>query len=356
MGDLRKNIGLTTVGYARVSGGAHPLAYGGQLARSMGRLLPFQGQVGVGVDSVVLGQVVSGLYSTDAAGIAYPAGTLWVRTLHTQASLENDTSQWVAVPDTLPAGFTLNNKRNVRVNASLHQASAGDVDGYFYDQGIYTAPDTAADTWPYLKYNQGGPVRESVTGMKSGGSGVGLGPIRSADAIWYPYSSTARPLGGSGGTAGTLYPYGPFNYDNAVFGPGAFGTLASPLNIYYLPYSPGWRNVHLTFTISAAVAALLPPTATMEVDIDGAGLHTFTAAGCAGGLSVTWDHGPTNQAAVGALYQTQFRVERFNDSFGVFPGVTATFSPRVDIPLPWTATSGNLVAPGGIVTGSIPGF
>ncbi len=355
MGDLRINFGLGTVGFTRRTGADHPLLGGGQLALSMGRRIPFQGAVGAASDSVILGEVASGIFSSDAAGIAYPAGTLWVRTFCNQGGLENDTATWIAVPDTLPVGFTVNNKRNIRVNASLHPAVSGDPDGYFYSQGTYNAADQAADSWPYLKYNVASPTGESTTGKKSGGSGVGLGPIRSADAIWYPHSSTARPLGGSGGTAGNLYPYGPFNYSNAVYGPGVFPAGTAP-NIWYLPYSPGWRNVHITFSISAGAAAILPPTARLEVAIDGSGLHTFTAAGCAGGLTQTWDHGPTTQQAAGVLYQTQFRCEAFNDPSGVFSGVTVSLSPRVDIPLPWTCTSGNLVAPGGIVTGSIPGY
>ncbi len=358
MGELQKNIGLTAVAYARVSGGAHPLGWGGQLARSMGRRLPFQGAAFASTPSAILGEVASGVYSADAAGVAYPAGTLWARVFTHQSTTENDTANWTAVPDTLPAGYTINNGRNIRINQTLAHSLTSHNQNFFTfaaeDYAMWGLPSAQMDSYPALTYS--GSSTET-----SDGHSTGTGPYRSAAGVWYPYSNKTRADGSGTGR----YAWGPFNYNDAVLGPGLcpvqYPGGADPVATHYngtifLPYSPGFRNVQVHFSITAGAASAMPPTSYIEIEVDGSGLHTYTAAACAGGLDVTWDHGPSTQQAAGDLYQTQIRVAGYNAPFGIGANVYVTCSPRVDIPLPWTCTSGNLVAPGGIVTGSIPGF
>ncbi len=328
MSDLRNNLGLTSV--STTLSGATVLAGGGRWARAFGRINPCQTD-----GQTVLGQVVENLYSVDDLGIAYPSGTLWVR-FQQKYSGSGDGSDdyiyyWVAVPPSLPSGFTYNPLRNLRPNAGVSIGAGGHfavtVD-HLDPAGEFHA-DFAPSYSPAL-------------------------PIRGASGIYTPLSSTTS-------YAGLTHVYGPHNFNNTTF----HYDMSNPstaLDTFYMPLHPGYRNIRIVMKWDAATYAAVGATAGQHISLDGtfynAAKSDFVLIG--GEYVYTIDTGPSIQAAAGVLRQIVYTEQLVNfPAPGRYGGTRTDLytSPRVDIPLPWSATSGNVHAPGGILTGgNVPGF
>jgi hypothetical protein len=97
----------------------------GNWARYWGRSQPMHATSGV---QTILGEVASGVYTEDMAGLAYGAETLWVRVQAEDASDGLATGgenklYWLGVPATLPAGFTVRNTRTLGATTKIEVAA-----------------------------------------------------------------------------------------------------------------------------------------------------------------------------------------------------------------------------------------
>jgi hypothetical protein len=166
--DLRRNIGLGTID-ATATGS---VIGGPGWAKAFGRRIPDQG-------GNILGEVVGDLWAADDIGIAFPAGTLWVRQAAVYSAVggsgyDDDDQYWVAVPATLPGGYTYTPRRNL----------------------------------PYSTVAIGSSFRVNTGGLQSGvtyaPSYSPTAPIRTANGIYTPLASTVDMLGVTTSPTGRL--------------------------------------------------------------------------------------------------------------------------------------------------------
>lgn len=309
----------------------------GYLAYNLGRRFPTQ----FSSRTPIIGEVESGVYGADEHGESFPAGTLWVRTEATAGAGDDESSNWIPVPDTLPAGYTIRNDRNLRPFVSVACSSGADND------------------W--------GAVAVSGGAVRSGGPQYSWFDsserfqkfVRTSDGIYQPQSFTVGPAPES-----RAYPWGPCAGDDVAptFTEGITSTV---LQTYYGMYHPGYRACTLIMHISTAAYAFIAatPTTTLTVTIDGSAYSAVPAdlTLVGGRYEKTWTGVPTVLASPGYLrqfvcdYQLTGLAGPTNRQFGF----TLKMSPRVDIPLPFTCTGtySGLVAPGGILTGgNVPGY
>jgi hypothetical protein len=324
--DLRNNIGIGPV-KTNVSGAT---LFSGGLANAFGRTVPRQSN-----GNAIVGQVVADLYTQDDLGIAFPAGTLWVR-LQSRYSgggdgIDDNTFYWVAVPASLPAGYTYNPKRNVGPTATATFTR--------FSGSIWTTDHLAFAGQDGVDY---APTYNPTA------------PIRTAAGIYTPLSSTTS-FGGS------THVWGPHNFNN-LSNHFDMSNPSTGTNTYYLPLHPGYRNVRIKATWTAGTYAGVGATAGVTYTLDGV-TYTINKSDfvlTAGEYVYTIDTGASTQTAAGVLRQIVYTEHLFNfPAPGTYGGCRTDLymSPRVDIPLPWSATTGNVHAPGGILTGgNIPGF
>lgn len=294
-------------------------------AQAWGRGRPKRPYNGSLVDKVIT-QVAQNVFTVDDIGATFPSGTLWIRTQSTSIGANDGDSDgtWIAVPDTLPAGYTARNRRNVR---------------------------PGCDLMPGSRVQGGSLVHIYETGYSSANSL----PIRTADGVYTP-----RDFGNTRN-------WGPSNLANTTSQFGSGGSAIGIPRESFLSYHPGFRQATVQVQWGAADYAAINP----------ATVHRFTIAGTNYDVprsSLVLDV-PSGQyrytftvtsAALLAPLGTATILTWFNELLNTglpnattFPGYgwSAWLSPRVDIPAPWTATCGDLVAPGGILTGgNIPGY
>ncbi len=266
------------------------------------------------------------VFSVDNIGAAFPAGTLWIRTQSTSIGANDGDSDgtWVAVPDTLPAGYTARNRRNVRPGCDLTPGS-----------------NTQAGSLVHV--------------YETGYSAINSLPIRTADGVYTPrdFANTRN--------------WGPSNLADTTTDFGSGGSAIGSPRLSFLGLHPGFRQATVQIQWGAADYAA----------IAAATVHRFTIAGTnydTPKSSLVLDV-PSNQyrytftvtdpamlAALGTAVSLAWSNQLLNTGLpnaSTFPGYGwhAWLSPRVDIPAPWTSTTGNLVAPGGILSGgNIPGY
>lgn len=320
----------------------------GNWARRWGRSQPVHGTASSA--ETILAEVEEGRFSQDNAGLAYGSDTLWVRCQFQDDSTvvgEGElASYWMGVPATLPAGYTIRNQRNIQPAVSSATGIGTNLTvnpfrithsptGFVRTaDGLYTPLDSS-NTYHWGPWN-----RDNLNVQESG--------------VTYANDTVNKPLltghgAATSGTSSTLV--GGYLVTTPGFRSVRVITQWDP-NVYNGPpgYAQGASSNTITITMSTG-ASVTCTTNKADLSYD-AGINKYIK-----------DHGnigdllaPTGQ--VGTLSGTGSVT--FSTTGSVFwGGGIANFlylCPRVDIPLPYTATYGDLVAPGGIVTGSIPTY
>lgn len=289
-------------------------------------------------------------WATDDAGIAYPAGVLWI---YSQGA--NGTGYGYVVPDTLPVGFTARNDADDHRMASLvgplnarfildssNTFVTGAVQGAFPTVEVhqfmaqlgmpvvddYNDSELNDGARPQLSFWVGDALKRSTYQT------LGYGWLtKKTSATTCEGSTTGAPL------AGGEYPTG-YNFSG-----------------------PGWRNIRAQFITDAVIDDIGVTGAiddiTMRVYLDGVLFSTTVYTGPYTADSVI---DATNiypaAATAQALCEITFEITMSGTGgpglstghveFNVF------LSPRIDIPLPWTVVGpNNECAPGGYLTGSL---
>ncbi|MBA3588512.1 hypothetical protein [Methylibium sp.] len=361
------NVTPQQVGAANVVTTAFTLG-GGSWARRWGRQQPMKGTS----TTRILAEVRENLHAQDINGLAYGPETLWVRCLAASStgSLnqdELDQDNWMGVPATLPAGYTARNTRNIGPACQW----GGGADGW-----LTANPNPPGYSSPFFP---------------SAGSPANF--VRSAGGIHYPLANDG------------VNPWGPWNrnnlhvrYNTSLSEPPPNADIDRPVQISWgagsttfaagatsrtAPESlgnllvPGYRSVGMYLRVNdnwytPNPAATYPQFQSMTATLtlgSASRVVTFTRGELTsfGGAPATY---VVNKGNVGdlipSLGDTPILSLSCAFTFSSAPialhlsglgGLYLYLVPRVDIPLPFTATGpGNLVAPGGIITGSIPGF
>ncbi len=298
-----------------------PLGHPGTYGPAYGRYTPFQTEAS---EMRMLAEVAQDVIATDDAGIDYPAGQLWVRTygkLLDKATGDYDSDYyWCAVPSSLPAGYTATPWRN--------NVGAG---GFGFDLiGAFQLDDGFSPQMFYPNYQ---PSK----------------PIRLADGPYTPFCTTMNPT-----TGNKDFIAGPCNMRGAV-GSYDFGRTFGGFSGLHFSYHPGYRNVRINLFLFAADYAAAAGGSTITVTLEGTGYTASKADFVLSGSDYRFhiDTGPIAQAAAGAVQRMSIDCATSGLS-AAFMSIAA--SPRIDIPAPFWASSGNLIAPGGLAAGTVPGF
>ena len=341
---------------------------GGSWARRWGRQQPLKGTSA----TRILAEVREDVYSEDINGLAYDASTLWVRcrAADSTSSLnqdELDQETWTGVPATLPSGYTVRNTRNLGTSCEWGNAghSAGQAN-----------PDIPGDFAPFYPAPLPTNFVRSASGLHVPRANDGIqkwGPWNLSNK--YVYQTAANTTGPA------LYEHaialGPPTGTVAIGGTSKTGQMLSDPSTYFWQ-TPGFRSVGCYFYCSDDWYLGTPP-ASFPTFISST--ITFTLGSAT--LAITVNAGDLSFASYGG--QDYYEVDLGNvgdlladigDAPEIYAEMTTTFTPspivrniqgsgtfhflfapRVDIPLPFTATGpGNLVVPGGILTGSITGY
>lgn len=289
--------------------------------------------------------VVPWLLAADRYGVAYPANlygvvdsiaqktpasgsypTEWEEFWEYQLSLAESNQHIVAVPQVLPVGFTPRLKRDWHAGLPFNSLTAG------YTSGVI---------------NTGGyRVRTS--------DGYDLYRWRPDPRVWgYAGTQLSQSISPSiGSKYFQVYNVGP-------------GNRKVQFQIAYVDRSGfpwvGSIPIKLSHNAAGAIGSTTADGSTTDfsatysyADFSGSGLGTT--------YSTAWiDVGVINGTMQNTLTEFQSSMDLTAAlagglfSFGVV--ISWRLSPRCDIPLPFTTTSrGDVIAPGGIVTGSIPGY
>lgn len=359
------------------------------LASKLYRALPPEFSASASASAAIITQVVPWTTATDRWGIAYPAGLVGVcaringlpGSLPYEDEINNTLrDNAVAVPGVLPVGYTARWETDA-------WAYLGVTPNFF--AGIGNVVDGSNTPG-------GGTYASGGRGLYDGGSMFTEKRILTADGwtttTWFPTSTTPLPSGGGlltvYTTAATPVPHGiilapssgtlfPRQFVPAYRSRSPFVGVAPPSTAWYWV---GWRECGLQIRITSLLGA--PNTGSISLRIshnaDGSVTLTGSGAGAADGdtidATVTWTSADFTMLTATTFESTlkltgpmlaplgipAFFIHRFSaNSLSVTPpGVGATAhqlrvesSPRVDIPLTFTATGdGGLIAPGGTVT------
>ncbi len=294
--------------------------------------------------------VVPWFLGVDRWGVSYPAGLFGVvdRVAQLYPAADPFSTEWVdlwasdamnvssafdahvvAVPQVLPVGYSARYKRDWHAGTPVNALNAG-----------------------YVNF---GPI-------SSGGY-----PVR---------------LIGNGGFARYRWLPHPFIWGHSGH-PLAGGAVVNVGSKFFMVYDagPGNRKVQIQLGFTAVGGTWSSGTADVKLSHNPAGpigstssdgstvdyTRVFTLADFSfvgsNGLTAWIDVGVINGNLQNTLTEFQSSIDMTSALAGGFASTTGycsiTFrlSPRCDIPLPFTTTSkGNVIAPGGIVTGSIPGY
>lgn len=342
---------------------------GGSWARRWGRQQPFKGTS----VSRILAEVRENVYASDANGVPYDADTRWVRCFaasSTGSLNEDELTQlnWMGVPGTLPAGYTARNQRNVGVACDWACAAASTVQ----TNGDIVFP-TVSPCYP---------VPASPTNFVRSAGGLHVPRANDGVQKWGPWNAGNLPVAQSSSNSAVpaLYEYamklGPPGGSVAIGGTSLTDDMLTELGIYQFA-TPGYRSIGCFFSVSEAYF-LGTPSASFPTFIS----STITLTLGSASRTITVVPGDLSPVSYGGpiLYEVDLGdigslLPAVGDSPFLYAVMTTTFTPkptagniqgsgafyfrfapRVDIPLPFTVTTGNVVAPGGILTGSIPGY
>lgn len=341
---------------------------GGSWARRWGRQQPFKGSSA----SRLLAEVREGVYSSDTNGVAYGADTRWVRCFAASSttSLNEDEltqTNWMGVPGTLPAGYTVRNTRNVGVACDWACGAASSVQtnadiAFTTISPCYPAPGTPTN---FVRSAGGLHVPRANDGLQKWGPwNSGNLPVTQVSATNkpapYAYAFQAGPPPGS-------YPVGATSASGAMISdPGVYqwmtpgyrsvGAYFSVSEAYYLgsPAAtfPQWQSSVLVLTLGSATRTLTANRANVAAVTYGATTLYEVDLGNVGDLLAGVGDSPLLYGALTTTFTAKPTAGNVQGSGAFF----LNFQPRVDLPLPFTTTTGNVVAPGGILTGSIPGY
>ncbi len=294
----------------------------------------------------LIGEVAEDILTQDEWGVAYPAGTLWVRT--------NAWAAWFPVPSVLPAGFTYVPDRNINPIWGINgQQNFGSWTTLF----PYTTPLVHGNPIAGLQPEYGRGQSPSFQATY----------LTLADAIVdIPMTTTVL------NSAAQLVEFnqGPYAESSSSSPPRQLSTTTSTSpNPLYSPLHPGFRASSLRLFANANAPwnwnpTLWGPTDQISVTFEGvtyiADKTNLVLNGATNIWEVTFNPGATAQAAAGVLTYLTIQSELNGPFFAVGThqqiGYDLKLSPRVDLPLPFSCTTGNLHAPGGVVTGSVAGY
>ncbi len=244
---LRRNVRMTGVSLSPSRTGNKALGFG----REHPGWLP----------GFIVPQVIEWPWSEDEAGVAFPAGLVGVRCRAEVRSLESlwatsghdyeDQDRWIAVPDTLPSGYTARRTRDCNKGGTYEGGAGGDPDP-IYTRGA-----------PYLNVTHN--EQEDVFGgiMLANWIANSGAPHGGNDA-----GPAYRPEGGGGVVPLTWYPANVsdrtlhFRIGGVSFDPANFDAWFATAGISPVQYNAAWTNVSLGFramkmraTVQASAAA-----------------------------------------------------------------------------------------------------
>ncbi len=273
--------------------------------------------------------IVEWPFASDANGQAYPAGTVGWYCKYTSQTADPTTTNnnnLMAVPDTLPAGYTLRKLRDHNLGLG---ATVGRKGSAAYTHG------TAQSSGGGFSHNSASPSVWFIRSEQVLTSYLWLPECAAQQCFAFPISS-----GGS--------------------------TISGALPTQWFPISAGFRYLRLdmlgtgapteTYRISLVKNADNSNTQPGDTVVD-----SWTTPG-----NVAWDTGYLGpyESTLGTKCFFGLRVE-VKIGAGAYGYTTRSVgiraAPRCDIPFPWTTcgldASGNpLISPGGIVTGAVPGY
>jgi hypothetical protein len=306
---------------------------GNVLGYAIGNQTPWEGNTSF----PILGQIAQDVFLQDDAGFAFPAGQLWIRTYtDTSGGTGYDTDTlWMAVPSSLPAGFTevpwRNNRGGSGFGLRIGNAGYGTLSNF-----PYTSPFGDTSIANFASYSPQKCIRPTTGG------------------IWMPTSTTVDVVFGSD------FPYGPGCLNKIVTSAsdGSPPPGPTPADTYF-PLCVGYRNARIVLNLTAGDHTT-GAGGNVYFRIDGTVNTVPVASLTFNGTfwTTTVDIGAVGLAAAGALKQVTLAVWR--DAIGGWTWSGSSWavylSPRVDIPAPFNVLGSGLFAPGGIASGTVPGF
>ncbi len=296
-------------------------------------------------------------HANDDNGVAYPAGLVAVRLKYNpfqSDALNNGEGYIVAVPDTLPAGHTASflrehHHRKIRGFVNLGSPNVpGNTTmrpGYRYDPATKFTGSNVTDDTQMIRTD--GALTPYIWMPENTGS--------------YAYHTTgASPtltLGWMQDFFGSEYPSAGFRYIRVKY--------------IYGPYSPGtvtnlrfrvWRNNDcstannspadvMIFELATATSTVVGPVLYIDsgfVMHDGGANNFYSPTpGTRCNFLNTWEQSTDGGATWTYINTADTRVLLVETWFG----------PRLDIPFPYMVTGdAGVVAPGGILAGTVPGY
>lgn len=395
---LRRNIGLHGV-----------QASSDTNAYALGRAHPHSALGGL-----IIPQVIEWPWSQDDAGCAFPSGLLGVRSVCAARDTERawatpgdpveGEDRWVAVPDTLPAGYTARTDRD---------HNKGYISDGYFDWDLFTWVDGSTRGTPYFDIQHNGMGWSTTLASDNHQDVIGQGRLMRADYTLNGQSGglttgmcpTYRPTGGGG-----LVPidWHPFNVSDKCLHayylgpvpplPGTWGdawwtsgsvSAIGGLELRTASGGPGFRRFRIVvnvFATAANWAAAANADLGFQVRISNSVTGTnpdestdytsplydksaFTIGPAFFGGNVYYKDliiddtmfTPRDPADGPTFYYIQARVGHKQPPARIGTGPDASagstyvatspqlyLSPRVDVPFWFTATGPGLVAPGGL--------
>jgi hypothetical protein len=345
-----QTVGVGSVSTSRITYG------GGSWAKNWGRTQPIHGTNSS--PDTILGEVRSGVYTSDGNGVAYDsATTTWARVQcvdDTTATGEGELRQyWIGVPIARPAGYTRRNTRNTGP-ATLISPPGGAV--------------TVSPT---------GPLYSPTTFLRNA-SGLYTPKDNSNTYNWGPWNHDNLADGDT--TTRTTAPGYPTYNDYECFPatttytqPGVEQQIVGNTDVHARPspMTPGYRSVGLWVDVAGQLYrpdVFYPNYQSCSGRIV-LGAQTLTFSSSRSDLSAIsnpTDYYRHNVGNLGALLMTTgdvgalqvYLTVNWSNGNNWVGGMNLwlRLCPRVDIPLPFTCTYGNEIAEGGVLTGSVPGF
>ncbi len=350
----------------------------GNIAVSLGRKIPYQ-DVGFSSPQLILPEVISWPFSVDEAGVSFPSGLLGIKTVSypyatekawgTGGSGTTDQDLWIAVPDTLPSGWSSrvsrdHNKGRVIIGSPPFFPNTLRGTPYHYVDSVKTSlQDGTGKMADFFLvngdaiYSHTANYRPTTGGLQTLSFFPGNCSQRTTQCAWTLLNGKIAAACFSAAPGGSTHDT---NFPTSLI----------------IPKHVGWRNIRMYVSF-----VLIPPTTRVNVTniefivghkADNSDTGTLQATDVIdfrqsvsqtaftdngdGSYELAFDTGPiANTDKVQRGYWAGYVMSFLNTTS---PGTLSEWqtalkyrlicSPRVDIPFWFTSTGAGMVAPGGI--------